>query len=327
MFARLIRALRSRLAASPALRAALAGAVLASGLAGAQSFKLPDGYMGRFGSSELSLSNETGFGVRYLPLPLTPDIRVSLVKQGKYWEYNVGTRLRDTTVAAGIFFNGYGAAAGIPRLEITHNPAVGPQASLLLQGGGPHSHLSFGSAYALADGRVRVLGTVGIAFQGEVTAPYAQLEVGSGYGKAFGPVSTYVAGAARVYGFPVQQQYQASADLYGSVSYAPLPGLSLSASHFERFVTGKVPIPDFGFGRVQASELSATYRLGARDLPVTLGAVRARVSRDWRGDATAVRGDLLVDVRALPVMLGPSVGYQFTPNGGQWLISLVSLGR
>ncbi|WP_243398314.1 hypothetical protein [Deinococcus koreensis] len=315
-------------------RGLLTAAALLTSAASAQAaaptgFKLPSGYMGRFGSSEVTVSNETGFGARYLPLPFDPDIRVSLVRQANYWEYNLSSRLNDTTLAGGVYFNGYAAVSGIPRVEWTRSPQRGLQYSALIQGNGPHSHLSGGYAFLVLEDRVRVLNTVGVALQGDVAAPYLQNEIGGGLSKTFGPVSTYTGATTRLYAFPVQGQVQGSVDLYLAANYSPVPALTLSASHFERFAAGSVAIPDFGVGRYEESAFTATYRLPATEQPVGLGALRTRVNRNWTSDYTYVRGDLLLDIKGLPSMVGPSIGYQFGPAGKdtRWLMSLVSLPR
>ena len=307
----------------------LSAAVLGSAASAQSLFKLPSGYMGRFGSSEVTVSNETGFGARSLPLPFDPDFRVSLVRQANYWEYNLSSRMNDTTLAGGVYFNGYAAVSGIPRAEWTHNPQRGVQYSALIQGNGPHSHLSGGYAFVVAEDRVRVLTNVGTALQGDVVAPYLQNEVGGGISNSFGPVSTYAGVTTRLYAFPVQSQVQGSVDLSLAANYSPVPALTLSASHFERFAAGSVAIPDFGVGRYQESAFTATYRLPASEQLVGLGALRTRVNRNWTNDYTYVRGDILLDIRGLPSMLGPSIGYQFGPNGKdtRWLWSLVALPR
>lgn len=304
-------------------------AVLGSAASAQISFKLPSGYMNRFGSSEVTVSDETGFGARSLPLPFDPDFRVSLVRQANYWEYTLSSRVNDTTLAGGVYFNGYAAVSGIPRAEWTHNPQRGLQYSALIQGGGLHSHLSGGYAFVVAEDRVRVLNTVGVALQGDVLAPYLQTEVGGGISTTLGPVSTYLGATARLSAFPLQGQVQGSVDLYLAASYSPVPALTLSASHFERFAAGSVAIPDFGVGRYEESAFTATYRLPATGHLVGLGALRTRVKRHWTSDSTSLRGDILLDIKGLPSMLGPSIGYQFGPDGRdtRWLLSLVALPR
>ncbi|THF86189.1 hypothetical protein E7T09_13300 [Deinococcus sp. KSM4-11] len=313
----------------PLTVAALVAALWAP-VAQAQSiFHLPSNYMGRFGTSEIAYTTATGYGVRYLPLPTEPDIRLSIVKQANYWEINVGSRVNDTTLAGGVYFNGYTAAEGIPRMEYTHNSDVGVQYSALVQGEGLHSHLSGGDAFRIMQGRVRVLGTLGVAVQAETVAPYGQAEVSGGFSKTFGVVNAYLGTTARTYVFPVQGQVQGSVDVYLAASASPVQGLTLAASHFERYVGGTVAIPDFGVSRYEETNLTALYRFPKQDRLLAPGAVRARASRTWTSGYTYVWLDTLFDVRGLPSLVGPGVGYQFGPGGtdSRWLFTLITLGR
>ncbi|WP_309571276.1 hypothetical protein [Deinococcus sp.] len=315
-------------------RRALASAALVAALgaqpAQAQSFfHLPSNYMSRFGTSEIAYTTETGYGVRYIPLPTDPDIRLSVVKQANYWEINAGSRVNDTTLSGGVYFNGYTAPEGIPRMEYTHNPDLGLQYSALVQGGGLHSHLSGGYAFRTLENRVRVLGVIGVATQQDIVAPYAQTEVAGGVGKTFGVVNTYLGATVRASAFPVQGQALGNLDVYVAASSNPLKGLTLSASHFERYAVGSVPLPDFGISRYEESTLTALYRFPKQDRLLSPGALRVRASRNWTAGYTYVWLDAVLDVRGLPSLVGPGVGYQFGPNGtdSRWLITLITLGR
>ncbi|MEF2278659.1 hypothetical protein V3W47_10130 [Deinococcus sp. YIM 134068] len=293
--------------------------------------RLPANYMSRFSSTELLASNEVGFGVRYFPLPFDPDIRVSLARQPNYWEYNVSTRLNDTTLAAGVFNNGATAAAGIPRLEATRDPFKGTQFSGRLQGNGASSRFTGGYAFTVASDRVRVLSNVGVAFQNEVVAPYTQTEVGGGYGRSFGRLNTGFSATVRAFTFPSQRQAQGSADFFVSANISPLRGLILDASQFERFAVGSVPIGDLSYGRYEETNAAITYRLPVGSTPpaFALGALRTRVTRDWTSKYTYLRGDVLFRVEALPTLIGPSIGYQWSPEGtpDRWLISVSFLPK
>lgn len=122
---------------------------------------------------------------------------------------------------------------------------------------------------------------------------------------------------------------QASLDLNLSANYSPMSGLVLEASHLERQAAGSVPIGDFGLGRHHESNFNVTYRLAGLDTAFRLGAVRSRVTRNWTGDYTLLRGDVLLRSSALPSMIGPSIGYQWGPGGkdSHGLISLVALPK
>lgn len=306
------------------LGAALLLTASAAAAQSAPSLKLPPNYLSRFGSTELVVSTQGGYGVRYFPLMFNQDIRISVVKAPTYWDYNISTRANDTTLAAGVFYN-------TPRLEVTRDPFKGVQYSGVLQGKGSLSKVSGGYAFTVAQDRVRVLNNVGVAIRPAEAAVYTQSEVGGGYGKSFGKVNTYVGSTARLYTFPVQKQAQGSLDTYASANISPARGLTLDASHFERFAVGKVAVPDFGLARYQESNVGVTYRLPTGNAPSSfgVGAVRSRLTHTWQNDYTYLRGDLLLNVGFVPTLFGPSIGYQWSPDGkdNKWLISLVTLPK
>lgn len=307
-----------------AARALLAGAALSLSTAAAQTtggFQLPPDYFSRFGSLQAVVSNTEGYGVRYFPLPTPLDIRLTLVKAPTYLDAAVSLRTNDTTFAVGKFYN-------VPTLQVTHDPYKGMQFSGILRDGGL-SDFSGGYAFTLWNDRVRVLNTAGLAFKGDLAAPYTRTEATVGYGQTFGKFNTYAYATGRYYLFPAQWLGQLSADFYAAVNVSPLPGLVLDASHFERFVTGEVIIPEFGVSRYEQSTATVTYRLpGGWPSPVFgLGGVRARAVRDWTNDYTYVYGDLFFRTDSLPTMVGPSIGYRFDPGGktGILLVSLVAI--
>lgn len=276
-----------------------------TGLAGAQTapggFQLPPDYFGRFGSTQLVASTTDGFGVRYLPLPLKTDVRLTLVKAPTYTDYGLSAQLGSLYAAAGVFYN-------VPRAELTNAPASGLQWSGVVQGGASHSHFSVGYATQVDGGKVRFLNNVGVAQQGGVTAPYTQSEVSAAYGRTFDKVNTAVYSTARMYAFPVQGKAQGSLDVTLALNAPLAQGLMLNASHFERVTVGEVAIPDFGLGRAHSTSGDLTYRLP--NAPgFGLGAVRTRGSRDWTGRYSTVDGDVMFRVDGLPVLIGPSVGY------------------
>lgn len=293
--------------------------------------RFPADYLSRFSSIDPLLENSLGYGIRGFPLPFSQDIRVSLAKRPNYWEYALSTRYQDTLFAVGVFDNGSAATAGIPRAEITHDPFRGFQYSGRLQGNGAYSRFTTGYAFTVAGDRVRVLNNVGVAFQGDVTAPYTQTEVSGSYGKSFGPLNLNFGTTARLFTFPVQGQLQGSVDLNvgGNVSLAR--GLTLEASQLERFAAGTVAIPDLNLSRYRQTDAALTYRLPAPTGPsaFSVGGVRTRVTRDWTNDYTYLRNDLLFRSDALPVLVGPSVGYQWGPTTATsaWLIGISFLGK
>ncbi|WP_019585322.1 hypothetical protein [Deinococcus apachensis] len=296
------------------------------------ALRLPANYFPRFGDTEVvaGLDGGVSFGVRAFPLPFKQDVRLVLARHPQYWEYGVSTRINDTSLVVGVFDNGLGAAAGIPRLEITYNPYRGLQYSGLLQGNGAYSRFAGGYAFTVFQDRVRVVNNAGVAFQGDVAATYTQTEVGAGYGKMFGKINTSFGVNARLYTFPIQREAQGSLDVSLNANTALAPGLTLVASHFERLVAGHVAIPALNHGRSQETNASLTYRLpmGATPPAFTVGALRTRVTRVWTGNVTTVYGDLLLRAEALPSLFGPSIGYQWAADGtGKWLFSLTFMGK
>ncbi|WP_245576217.1 hypothetical protein [Deinococcus murrayi] len=311
-----MKSLPSRLAALGLLVAGTAAAQTSSFL----GLSVPPNYLSRFASTELVISTEAGYGVRAFPLLMAQDVRVSVVKAPTYWDVGVSTRINDTTLAAGVFYN-------VPRLEVTHDPSGGLQYGGLIQGGGHLTKFSAGYAHLLWENRARLLGNVGVAFVAGEGVPYTQTEGTAGYSRSFGGVNTYLGGAARLFAFPVQRDAQGSVDAVAVLNASPLPGLTLDATHFERFVTGAVAVPAFGLARYNETNAGATYRLPG-DAAFGVGAVRTRLSHAWQSDVTTLRGDLLLRLPALPSLVGPSVGYQWTADGqGRWLVSLVTLPK
>ena len=296
------------------------------------SLKLPANYLSRFSSTELAASTDSGFGVRYFPLPFGADWRLSVVRNEKYVEYNVSTRQNDTTYAAGVYSNGYTAEAGIPTAQVTHDPWRGVQYGALLRGGGASSRVTAGYALTALDNRVRVLNNVGVAVQGDLTAPYTQSEAGGSVSQALTPQASVRLGAsARLFTFPAQGQAQGSVDLSPGLDLNPAPGVNVSVSHFERQAVGSAPVGDLNYGDYRETSASAAYRLGAPLGSPQFGVamLRSSLTRSWTGETTALRGDVLLRAGDLPSLLGPSIGYQWgkTPESGRWLLSLTFAPR
>lgn len=289
---------------------------------------LPENYVGRFASTELLASSYDGFGVRYFPLPLEQDIRVSLAKRPKYWEYNVTTRYKATTFGAGIFDNGPVADKGIPRLEATHDPDTGWQYGARWQQPPHLSRASVGYATRILDGRFRVLNNVGWAYKGEETSTlFTETLVFGVYSKAVSPqVTPRLTVAGRLYSFPLLSKAEASVDLVPGVSLTPAPNLNIDISHLERFAPKDVPpVPDFNFDAYRESYLSASYRIQG-DPNFSVGLLRGNLVKNWVGDggATTVKGEVLFRTSILPSLVGPSVSYRRGASEAdtRWVYSL-----
>lgn len=295
-------------------------------------YSLPEDYFNRFGLTTVVATNATGasgFGVRYLPIPLKTDLRISVVKRPKYWEYSVYSRQHDTTFQAGIFDNGDAASAGIPRLELTHDPYRGLQYSAYLQDQAHVSRFSAGYALPIWENRFRVLNNVGVAFQNDVVAPFTYSEIGGGYGQPVTPkFSAGVWLTARLYTFPAQQQYQASIDMTPHFEARPIERTEVTASHLERFAKGTVAIPDFNLARYQETNASVSYRFNTSQ-DFSLNMLRTRVTRDWTNKRTYLYNDVLFRFNALPVLVGPTIGYQWWPNKAdtRWLFGFSTAGK
>ncbi len=325
------------------LKIALATAIMTFGFAQAQEsvgvepfrFKVPNNYIPRLFGTELTASNESGFGFRNFSLPLDLDIRISLVKNAKYWEYNMNTRMDDTTYAFGIFNNGYTASFGIPKLEIRHDPWKGFQGTADIQhfagtllpdsGYDSFSKATVGYAFTVWDGRIRILNNLGIGYKSfkddttaavtsVVTAPYTESIVAGGYSEPLDTTMTArLNAAARLYTFPVQKQLQASLDLLPGIEFKPISGVLIDLAHLERFVTGEVAIDNFNLARYQESYATIAYKFPSTP-DFGIGMLRTRVTRNWTGDYTYVRNDVLFNFNELPILVGPSIGYQFGPS-------------
>ena len=309
------------------IRALLLGTVflgsVAQGLALPKSFggfNLPSDYFNRFGLTSVMASNypgAKGFGVRYLPIPMKAALRFSVVKRPTYWEYSVYSRYNDTTFQAGYFDAGDTAEHGVPRLEVTHDPYKGVQFGAYLQDPVRVSRFSAGYASPVLNGRAHVLNNVGVAFQSEVIAPFTYSQVSGGYSKDITPqfrVGFWSVG--RLYTFPTHRSYEASLDVTPNLWFSPVRGLEVTAYHLERFVVGSQPvttIPDFDLVPYHETSATASYRFKTTQ-DFHLNMLRTRVTRDWTNERTYLYNDVLFRLNALPVLVGPTIGYQWWQN-------------
>ncbi|WP_291424256.1 hypothetical protein [Deinococcus sp.] len=339
------------------------GSVL-SGMVSAQSGPgsfFPPNYLSRFSTTELTASNmggTTGFGVRYFPLPLNTDLRVSLVKRPHYWEYALTTRQNDTTYSAGLFDNGDLAPTGISKIEVRHDPWKGVQYTGIIQwvgpvsdytgnyqwkdaqgkvygGNAPLSRFTAGYAFTTWKDRVRILNNVGVGMEqfnqanvrsGFITAPYTQTEISANYGEPIGKdVNVNLGSTVRLFTFPTYSRYQASIDVNPSIEVRPLKGLTLNASHLERFAkqNDRVPLSDLNFGRYRETNASISYRIDDKN-DFSVNMIRTRVKANWTDKQYFLYNDVLFRFNALPVLIGPTIGYQWYPaaaNNTRWLFS------
>lgn len=309
-----VKGLRSLLTGAALLTSTALGQAVPTSFGG---YSLPQDYFNRFGSTTIVASNYTGsmgYGVRYFPLPIQPDIRLSLVKRPNYWEYGLYTRYNDTTFQVGRFDAGDTATIGVPRIELSRDPYKGTQFSAYIQDPAHVSRFSAGYATTVLNNRARLLNNVGVAFQNDVIAPYTYSELSGGYSHAVNPkFRVGFWSTARAYTFPLQRSYEASADVTPNLWLNPVDGLELTASHLERFVVGSQPvtvIPDFDLARYRESNAALSYRFKATQ-DFSLNMLRTRVTRDWTNERTYLYNDVLFRFNALPVLIGPTVGYQW----------------
>lgn len=302
-------------------------------------FQFPAGYLGRLGGTEGvvdfggEITKVNAFGVRAFPLPTVQDLRVVLVKHNNYWEYNISTRIKDTTLLAGIVNNG-DAPAGVAKVEVTHDPFKGIQYGASIQGyqGNPHiARFNVGYASTIWQDRIRILNTVGISAENKLFAPYTFSQVNGGYGEPLGQQFNWrLDSTARLYTFPLNDKAQWSVDISPSLEYRPAAGVTLNLSHLERFAGGEVALPSFNLARHEESNATITYRIPGTP-EFGLGALRVRGTRNWTSDYTYLRNDVLLNIKALPFLIGPSIGYQWGPakdgSASQMLYALVVMGK
>ncbi|WP_082869824.1 hypothetical protein [Deinococcus puniceus] len=320
-------------------------------------FQFPAGYLGRLGGTEGvvdfggEVTKVNAFGVRAFPLPTVQDLRVVLVKHNKYWEYNISTRIKDTTLLAGIVNNG-DAAAGIAKLEVTHDPFKGIQYGASIQQSqlaSRDSSARFNVGYASSawQDRIRILNLVAFSLDSVTTTetrdeqsvaitratatPYTFSQVNGGYGEPIGQQFNWrLDSTARLYTFPLNDKAQWSLDVTPSLEYRPVAGVTLNLSHLERFAGGEVALPSLNLVRHEESNATITYRIPGTP-EFGLGALRVRGTRNWTSDYTYLRNDVLLNIKALPFLIGPSIGYQWGPakdgSASQMLYALVVMGK
>lgn len=303
------------------LRNAALGLTLISGvsqlnLAAAQVLQLPTDYFTRFSSTSLVASSVMGFGLQSFPLPLPLDIRVSLVKAPTYNTYGLDMNAKDTTVKAGVFYNN-------PRFELSYHPDVGGQYVAAFERNAAYFYGGYASR--LLDSKVRVVNDIGVVFVNEEGIPFTYHELGAYIRKPMGSFVSALGGTSRIYVYPTEQQYQWSNDVSVSGSYRVSENFSIEGSHLARFVQGKAPA--FNLGDIQNTNLGALYRFTDTGGPLSLGALQARYSRNWLNGNNFIVGDILLGSSYLPVLAGPSIGYEWTDNGQakRWVFGLASV--
>ncbi len=310
----------------------------------------PSDYAGRFGSLQAFADTTTGYGVRGFPLPFKIDARLTYIAHPKYQEYGVSARYLDTTYAAGSYQNdAAGATRGLTHLEANHNPYVGWQYGGVYQEGGL-SKLSGG--YAAVDGPVRLYTEAGYAFQDTTNSPFLHTEVSGGRSVTDGPYTVGAYATGRSYVFPQAAQF--SVDLSASVTLRPTDYSSFTLSQFERFAIGESAIPALAVGRYTQTNLDAVLTPNARAGIFSMRSVEYHYQRsflaatdavngvsltvrtdvapavvfdltphhDFVAGETGLRADLYYRSDLLPVLIGPSVDYIWSPKSNRWSISL-----
>ena len=310
----------------------------------------PSDYASRFGSLQAFADTTSGYGVRGFPLPFKIDARLTYIAHPKYQEYGVSARYLDTTYAAGSYQNdAAGATQGLLHLEATHNPYVGWQYGGVYQEAGL-SKLSAG--YAVVDGPLRLYTEAGYAFQDTTNSPFLHAEVSGGKSVTDGPFTVGAYATGRSYVFPQAAQF--SVDLSASVTIRPTDYSSFTLSQFERFAIGESAIPALAVGRYTQTNLDAVLTPNARAGIFSLRRVEYHYQRsflaatdavngvsltvrtdvapavvfdvtphhDFVAGETGLRGDLYYRTDLLPVLVGPSVDYIWSPTGNRWNFSL-----
>jgi len=308
-------------------------------------------YLRRFSSVQGVADPLHGYGVRAFPLPFTEDVRAAFVNHQTYLEYGVSVRLNDTSFVAGKFENtDTGATDGVTHLEVRHDPAAGVQYGVLYQDKGRSSRVTLG--YAQQSQGARILDEVGYAVQGKASAFYVRLQANGNQRKVNGPLTASASEVARAYVFATGAQF--STDLYGSLSYRPTSGTTITLSEFERFAFGVSPIPDLAYGRYSQTNLDVVLLPDSAGKTLALRAIEYHGARSFlqtgtllntlsatvRLDAApalvvdvtphydfvlnepGVRTDLYYRSAALPTLIGPSFDSVWGKTGQRWIISL-----
>lgn len=310
----------------------------------------PPDYLSRFGGLQAYADTTNGYGVRYFPLPLKADARLTYISHPLYAEYGVSVRYADTTFAAGKYDNGNTATNGVTHLEITHNPYTGFQYGAIYQDQGLSTRLTAG--YAFTDGPLRYYGELGYAFQGMTDSPYLHLEIAGGKSETTGPLTFGVYTTIRSYIFP--KVSQESVDLSASATLRPTDYSSFTISDFERFVAGDSPIPDLAVARYTRTNFDVVFTPKLSAGPLSLRTVEYHLQHsflatetevntvsttvrtdvapafvfdltphyDFVAKETGIRTDLYYRTDALPVLLGPSFDYIFSATANRLIVSL-----
>ena len=283
----------------------------------AGAWQLPLDYLSRFGSTEVVLSTQEGFGVRFIPLPLDLDLRLSLVKAPTYLDYGLSARKDYGEIRLGVFYSQ-------PQFRVSYLPPSGLQYVGSIKP--DYGDFSGGYAWQFLDKKVRVKPMLGVVIDGPRTLPYTLLNVSANESFQGDGYSFSVGAGAEVLAFlnsgNVQQAYSASA--FGT--YKLTPQVSLFGYHIGQFVNGKADAERLQAYPYQISYLSAAYRMPSTGFPVGLGGLRVSANRSWLNDVTTVTGDVLFRIDGLPALLGPSVGYRWNPDGTRtWIFSLASM--
>ena len=329
---------------------------------GLGGFKLPADYSSRFGATSALMDRANSvYGVRYLPLPFSTDVRIFYVNRPTYAEYGLYSRLSDTDVLLGQFEGGVG---GVGTAKLDHNPDQGAQFTTLLQGSGVASeaYLNYTQAgYAQRWGVFRLYAAAGYGFTGTTSAGYTNLVASGGKNFKLGKFNLNLSATFRNWLYPATAQQFTSADFVAGLGGPVTDTLSASASHFERVAFG-TDVLGFGPGAYRESRLNLTYKpkpstaklslrnaqfdayriwndaanlnnryavsLAARAKFTPLLALEATPSYDFYFGLAALKAALLFDLPQLGSAVGPSIKYTYksadsTWTGNAWQFGLV----
>lgn len=95
---------------------------------------------------------------------------------------------------------------------------------------------------------------------------------------------------------------------------------SVRVGQVSNFVLGRSAVPDFAL----------SYKLPTTPSSFPLNTLRTRLHKHWTDQKTVVNADFLFTIDVLPILVGPSLGYQENgknPDARGWFITFTTAPR